>query len=48
LPLWQAGQMSADASETMTACLMGVIFVIVVPWDYVWRNFIVARGDRLW
>jgi len=25
-----------------------VIFLFVVPWDYVWRNFVAARGDRWW
>jgi len=30
-------------------CLsMSVIFLFVVPWDYVWRNFVAARGDRWW
>jgi len=27
---------------------MSVIFLFVVPWDYVWRNFVAARGDRWW
>jgi hypothetical protein len=47
LPAWQAGKMDADISDTTFACLMSVIFVIIVPWDYVWRNFVAARGDRL-
>ncbi len=25
---------------------MSVIFLFVVPWDYVWRNFVAARSDR--
>jgi hypothetical protein len=48
LPLWQAGQMDANAAETMKACLMGVIFLIVMPWRYVFENYVKARGDRWW
>ena len=46
LPAWRNRAMDADTWDTTFACLMGVIFVFVVPWDYVWRNFVTARGDR--
>jgi len=46
LPLWQAGQMDANAWETMKACLMGVIFLIVIPWPYVFAHYVKAPGDR--
>jgi hypothetical protein len=46
LPVWQAGNI-ADIWDTTFACLLSVIFVVVMPWDYVWRNFVAARGDRL-
>ena len=46
MPLWQAGALDANAQETMTACLMGVIFYIVIPWRYVWRQYVTAPGDR--
>jgi hypothetical protein len=46
LPAWQHHTMDADTWDTTFACLMSVIFLIVVPWDYVWRNFVAARGDR--
>ena len=48
LPLWQAGTMDANAAETMKACLMGGIFLIVMPWRYVFANYVKARGDRWW
>jgi hypothetical protein len=48
LPLWQAGPMDANAADTMKACLMGVIFLIVMPWGYVWKNYVTAAGDRWW
>jgi hypothetical protein len=47
LPVWRNGAMNADVWETTFACLMSVIFLFIVPWDYVWRNFVAARGDRL-
>ncbi|HTT97508.1 MAG TPA: hypothetical protein VMF58_05625 [Rhizomicrobium sp.] len=46
LPLWRAGQMDANAQDDMTACLMGAIFLIVIPWGYVWRHYVKAPGDR--
>lgn len=47
LPRWQAGQMDAATSETLFACLMGVVLVpIAVPWDYVWANYVKKPGDR--
>jgi hypothetical protein len=48
LPLWQAGTMDADTADTAFACALVVVVYAVVPWDYVWRNFVTARGDRLW
>jgi len=46
LPAWQNHTMDADTWDTTSACPMSVIFLLVVPWDYVWRNFIAARGER--
>jgi hypothetical protein len=47
LPLWLARQqMDAKTSETVLACLMGVIFPIVIPWRYVFSDYVMKRGDR--
>lgn len=46
LPLWSAGPMDAGTSETVFACLMGVVFPIVIPWRYVFANYVTGRGDR--
>jgi hypothetical protein len=47
LPLWSAHQpMDAKTSETVLACLMGVIFPIVIPWRYVFMSYVMQRGDR--
>ena len=48
LPAWQNHTMDADTWDTTFACLMSAIFLFVVPWDYVWRNFVAARSDRWW
>jgi hypothetical protein len=46
LPLWHAGQLDANAQETLKACLMGIVLVpIAVPWGYVFRHYVKAPGD---
>ena len=46
LPLWYAHRMDADTADTAQACLMGVIFLIIIPWDYVFTNYVMKPGDR--
>lgn len=47
LPLWRSGKMDADFAETFKATFVGVILVpLVIPWPYLWRNYIKAPGDR--
>lgn len=46
LPLWSTHQMDAATWETAKACLMGVIFPVVIPWPYVFANYVRKRGDR--
>ena len=47
LPLWSAGQLDARTAETMQACLMGIVLVpLVMPWGYVWTQYVRAPGDR--
>jgi hypothetical protein len=48
LPLWSAGQMDADNLATAQECLMGVIFLVVIPWRYVLHNYLLRSGDRWW
>jgi hypothetical protein len=45
LPLWSAHRMDAATADTAFACLMVVIFPIVVPWRYVFENYAKAPGD---
>ena len=47
LPLWSAGRLDAGTAETMQACLLGVVLVpLVLPWGYVWTQYVRAPGDR--
>lgn len=46
LPLWSADQMDPENLETAQNCLVGVIVPIVIPWRYVWTNYVKMRGDR--
>jgi len=47
LPAWQSGTMNPDIAETTFECSLIALFLFILPWDYVWRNFVAARGDRL-
>jgi hypothetical protein len=46
LPLWSANQLDANTMETVYACLMGILFPIVMPWPYVWSVYVKQPGDR--
>jgi hypothetical protein len=46
LPLWTAHRMDADAAETAYECLMAIIFLVVVPWRYVFENYVKKGADR--
>jgi hypothetical protein len=47
LPLWSTHQMDADTTETVFECLMAVIFLAIIPWDYVFRTYVKGAGDPL-
>ena len=47
LPLLLSGGLDANTTETLTACLMGVVLVpLVTPWGYVLKHYLRAPGDR--
>lgn len=47
LPLWKTGQLDGANRETAVECLLGVILCpIVIPWRYVWVNYVKKPGDR--
>jgi hypothetical protein len=46
VPLWLTHQLDPATTETMQACLMGVVLVpLVLPWGYVMRQYVRAPGD---
>jgi hypothetical protein len=45
LPLWRQGLLTGDFAETMFNCLSMVIFIPIMPWDYIWKTYIRAPGD---
>jgi hypothetical protein len=47
LPIWRSGHpFDSNTAETVKACLMGVIFPLVIPWGYVFKHYVSAPGDR--
>ena len=46
LPQWSAGEMDAATREVAGACLLVVIFLIVIPWRHVATHYAAQRGDR--
>lgn len=46
LPLWTAHQITDAVAEDIKAVLMVVIFLPLIPWGYVFRNYIQKTGDR--
>ncbi len=45
LPLWSTHRMDADTTETMVECLMAVVFLAVIPWDYVFETYVKRAAD---
>ena len=47
LPLVLSGRLGPETTETLTACLMGVVLVpLVMPWGYVLKHYLKAPGAR--
>lgn len=46
LPLWRAHQITDGVAEDIKAVLMVVIFLPLIPWGYVVRNYLMKPADR--
>lgn len=46
LPLWRTHQVTAAAAADIRACLMVVIFLPLIPWRHVFRQYVLAHGNR--
>ena len=46
LPLWLAHRVDADNADVFLSIFLGVVLVpLVLPWGYVWKNYVTAPGD---
>jgi hypothetical protein len=46
LPKAITGDLDAATTETVVNCSLVVVILAVTPWQYVWRNYVRATGDR--
>jgi hypothetical protein len=46
LPLWLGHRIDADTADTIQACLMSAVFLVVIPWRYVFVSYVLQPGDR--
>lgn len=47
LQQWSSGNFPPTFPEDFKAIAAGVIIMpLVIPWGYVWRHYVTARGDR--
>ena len=47
LPLLLSGRLDPNTTETLIACLMGVVLVpLVMPWGYVFKHYLKVPGAR--
>lgn len=46
LPLWLGHQINEAAAADIRSVLMVVIFIPLIPWRYVFRQYLLKPGDR--
>ena len=47
LPLWLAHRVDADTADSFFPIIVGVVLVpLVLPWGYIWKNYVLAPADR--
>ena len=46
LPKAATGDLDPATTETLVNCSLVVVILAVIPWPYVWRNYVRATGDR--
>jgi hypothetical protein len=44
LPLWQSGQVDEATSMLAVNCLVVVLLIPLIPWDYAFANYVRAPG----
>jgi hypothetical protein len=47
LPPYLARSVDPDLSDNFISIFLGVVIVpLLLPWGYIWRNYVIAPGDR--
>ncbi|MFN2601489.1 MAG: hypothetical protein ABR582_01900 [Gemmatimonadaceae bacterium] len=46
LPLWRTNQLNGEMLETTRDTLVVVIIPFILPWGYIWANYVKKPGDR--
>jgi len=46
LPAQLSGTMTPGIASTAFDCSLVVIFLVIMPWGYVWKTYITAPGER--
>lgn len=46
VPLLRAGSMDETTKSTMYECIAIVVMLPLIPWDYIYTNYIAKTGDR--
>src|ERR687893_1571717 len=47
LPLWSTQQLASDSELTLISNIVGIVLVpLSIPWGYVFKQYVQARGDR--
>jgi hypothetical protein len=46
LPKAVDGSLDPATSDTVVSCSLVVLILAVIPWGYVWRNYVRATADR--
>lgn len=47
LPLWLGHRVDTDTADSAFSIFLGVVLVpLVLPWEYIWKNYVTAPGDR--
>jgi hypothetical protein len=45
-PLWSSGTIDPANLQTMYECLLGLVLLFIIPWRYVFANYVQRPGDR--
>ena len=46
LPRWSGGEVDAATMESAKEIMLGIIVPIIIPWRYVFANYVARPGDR--